>query len=137
MALGTASGGREPKRRRPGHQRAYGQAQDVKEAPSKGASFSSAWVGIDGFTNSALIQTGTEQDYYNGSAHYSAWWTTSELGYAAQTIQGDVVQAGDQMSAEISETGPGTWKITISDAPAGWSYTQIDVSHAGPGASAE
>jgi hypothetical protein len=41
------------------------------------------------------------------------------------------------MSAEISETGSRTWKITISDAPAGWSYTQSAVAHAGPAASAE
>lgn len=49
-------------------------------------SYSATWIGIDGFTNSSLIQTGTEQDYLNGSARYSAWWTTSSQNFAEQTI---------------------------------------------------
>ncbi len=36
--------------------------------------YSAAWAGIDGFTDSSLIQAGTEQDYYGNSAHYGAWW---------------------------------------------------------------
>src|SRR4029077_10616361 len=39
-------------------------------AKSRKASYSSQWVGIDGFNNSNLIQTGTEADYYNGSGPY-------------------------------------------------------------------
>ena len=49
-------------------------------------SYSATWIGIDGFTNSSLIQTGTEQNYLNGSAEYSAWWTTSSQNFAEQTI---------------------------------------------------
>src|SRR6185369_10553217 len=36
--------------------------------------FSSAWIGIDGITNSSLIQTGTESHCINGSPLYRAWW---------------------------------------------------------------
>src|SRR5690348_216755 len=35
-------------------------------AASRKATYSSDWVGIDGFNNSDLIQTGTESDYFNG-----------------------------------------------------------------------
>ena len=60
-------------------------------------SYSAAWVGIDGFNNSSLIQTGTEQDYSNGSGQYSAWWTTSSQDFAEQTISsGCSTSAGSQ-----------------------------------------
>src|SRR5579875_1229002 len=45
-------------------------------------SYSAAWVGIDGFTNGSLIQTGTEQDFLNGAAQYS----TSSQNFVEQTI---------------------------------------------------
>jgi Peptidase A4 family len=65
------------------------------------ATYSSEWVGIDGFSNSSLIQTGTESDYYNGAAHYDAWW---EILPAAETvIPSIVVSPGDQMSAKITK----------------------------------
>jgi len=41
---------------------------------TKKASYSSQWIGIDGFNNSSLIQTGTESDYVQGAARYAAWW---------------------------------------------------------------
>ena len=44
--------------------------------------YSSAWIGVDGFNDNDLIQTGTEQDYYSGGAHYDAWW---EILPAAET----------------------------------------------------
>src|SRR5579859_4529046 len=34
-----------------------------KVSASHKATYSSQWVGIDGFTNSSLIQTGTESDF--------------------------------------------------------------------------
>jgi Peptidase A4 family len=80
---------------------------------SSGATYSSSWVGIDGFNDSNLIQTGTEQDYYNGAAHYYAWW---EILPAAETvISGINVNPGDTITASISRGANGTWTIQISD----------------------
>jgi len=81
-------------------------------SPTRKATFSSSWVGIDGFNNSNLIQTGTEHDYYNGSAHYSAWW---EILPASSTTISMTVHAGDAMSATINRGGSGSWTISISD----------------------
>ncbi|WP_339192447.1 G1 family glutamic endopeptidase [Paenibacillus sp. FSL W8-1287] len=51
--------------------------------PSQGASYSSAWIGIDGYGNNSLIQTGTGHDFIDGKAYYYAWWGDSTgLGYA-------------------------------------------------------
>jgi hypothetical protein len=116
-------------------------------AASTSPTFSSAWVGVDGFTNSSLIQAGTEEDYYNGAAHYSAWW---EILPAPETALPAtyVVGAGDRMKASIYETtstaGPGAkgahahhlWMITLSDTSRRWSYTTTQ-SYSGAGASAE
>lgn len=125
---------------------------------STSSQYSAAWVGVDGFNNSNLIQTGTEQDWYSGSAHYGAWW---EILPAPETAlpSNYTVKAGDSMSAQIYETstlsgsaathgrgrggfgggGGGSqhvWSITISDATQNWTFTTTP-SYSGPGTSAE
>src|SRR5947209_7903695 len=88
---------------------------------TKSASYSSAWVGIDGFTNSDLIQTGTESDYYNGSAHYNAWW---EILPAAETpISSFAVRPGDVMTASITKGSGCSWTITINETTNVASFT--------------
>lgn len=110
-------------------------------------SYSAAWVGIDGFTNSSLIQTGTEQDVSStGQASYAAWWTTSAQSFVEQPITTGCtgngtcgqVSADDAVTATITEASPGStsWSIAISDTTAQWSFTKT-VTYAGPGASAE
>ncbi|HWF14852.1 MAG TPA: G1 family glutamic endopeptidase [Acidimicrobiales bacterium] len=119
-------------------------------AASSSPTYSSAWIGVDGFNNSSLIQTGTEEDYYNGAAHYNAWW---EILPAAETALPSTygVGAGDHMKASIYETatvsgggGHGhknggsqhVWEITIADTTLGWTFSTSQ-AYNGPGASAE
>ncbi|MGC8487927.1 MAG: G1 family glutamic endopeptidase [Clostridia bacterium] len=103
--------------------------------PTKGSTYSSSWIGIDGFNNSSLIQTGTEQDYTSGKAQYYAWW---EILPAAETvITGDTVKPGDTMTASITQvTSSSTWTITLSDKTQGWTF-KTEQSYSGPAASAE
>jgi len=103
-------------------------------APSKKATYSSAWIGIDGFNNSDLIQTGTEQDYSQGSAHYYAWWEI--LPAAETTISSMTIHPGDHMSASITNDGNGDWTIEIQDNSTGQSFSTVQ-AYSGPGASAE
>lgn len=99
-----------------------------------GSTYSSAWIGIDGFNNSNLIQTGTEQDYYSGSAHYDAWW---EILPAAETvIPGFTVEPGNHMSASIVKGSNGQWTITLDDVTTGQTFSTVQ-SYSGPGSSAE
>jgi hypothetical protein len=113
---------------------ATGQWTVPSVAPSRKSTFSSSWVGIDGFNNSNLIQTGTEQDYYNGSAHYDAWW---EILPAAETvITGMTIGPGDKMSASISRVSGSTFTITISDTSRNESFT-INQTYTGPLTSVE
>jgi len=101
---------------------------------TSGSTYSSAWVGIDGFTNSSLIQTGTESDYYSGSAHYNAWW---EILPAPETpINSITVHPGDVMTASITKGSGSSWTITIRDATNGQSFTTTQ-NYTGPGGSVE
>ena len=100
---------------------------------SRRATYSSNWIGIDGFNNSNLIQTGTESDFYSGSAHYDAWW---EILPAAETVIPSLsVRPGDAMSATITRVSGSSWKITITDARSG-SFTTTQ-TYSGPQTSAE
>src|SRR5258708_11590544 len=40
----------------------------------KTSTYSSAWVGIDGYSNGTVEQTGIEQDCINGRPNYRAWF---------------------------------------------------------------
>ncbi len=112
-------------------------------ASSSSSTFSSAWIGVDGFNNSSLIQTGTEEDYYNGAAHYNAWWEILPAAETALPAQ-YVVMPGDGMKASIYETSTVAarnrraheWVITISDTTRAWTYSTTQ-SYSGPGSSAE
>jgi hypothetical protein len=106
---------------------------------SRGSSYSSAWIGIDGFSNSNLIQSGTEEDYYSGKAHYNAWW---EILPAAETVIPSItIDPGDSITVSIVK-GTGTnWTITFTDngktGHAAQTPFVITKSYTGVGSSAE
>jgi Peptidase A4 family len=103
-------------------------------AASSKATYGSQWVGIDGFNNSNLIQTGTETDYYNGSAHYAAWW---EILPAAETVITSIsVHPGDHMTASITKGSGTSWTIILSDTSTNKSFSIVK-TYTGPGTSAE
>lgn len=111
-----------------------GQWNATAVAASRRATYSSEWIGIDGYNNSDLIQTGTEADYYNGSAHYDAWW---EILPAAETVIPSItVHPGDKMTASITQGTGSSWTIKITDATTGASYTTTK-TYTGPQTSAE
>ena len=82
--------------------------------------YSSTWLGIDGFGNSDLIQTGVEQAWVGGAAQYTAWW---EILPASQTnIPSLVVHPGDVMFAYIAKQTGSTWEIELEDTTTGKSF---------------
>jgi hypothetical protein len=100
--------------------------------PTAANRFSSSWIGIDGFSNSQLIQTGTEQDSIGGAAFYGAWW---EILPAPATFVRLAIHPGDHMSASIAKGVP-TWTITIADTTTGHAVT-VHRAYPGHGASVE
>jgi hypothetical protein len=106
----------------------------VPTVSGSGNHFSSQWVGIDGFNNSNLIQTGTEADVVGGRATYDAWW---EILPAAETVITNIaVHPGDSFTGSVAKVSGSTWKITLTDNTTGASFT-TNRTYTGPGASAE
>ncbi|MFG2376288.1 G1 family glutamic endopeptidase [Streptomyces sp. NPDC048504] len=92
---------------------------------SSATTYSSFWVGLDGYSNSALEQTGTEADCIGGKATYGAWWEVlpaSESAYSGVTVKG-----GDKFTATVTYTGS-TFTMTLADSTEGWTKT---TTHAG------
>jgi hypothetical protein len=87
--------------------------------------YSSYWVGLDGYSNSALEQTGTEADCIGGKAEYGAWWEVLPASESAYSV---TVKAGDSLSASVTDNGNGTFTMTLSDSTQGWTKT---TTHAG------
>jgi hypothetical protein len=83
--------------------------------PSENFMFSGMWVGIGGYGEETLIQTGTEQEYFNGKPVYYAWYELLP-DYLVQ-IPRIRVQPGDKITAYISLVNgtESTWSITLSD----------------------
>jgi hypothetical protein len=101
-------------------------------AASTSATYSSAWIGVDGYSNSSLIQTGTEEDYYSGAAHYNAWWEILPAPETAISTTTYPVAPGDRMTASIYETATTVtvkkkvehnWIIKLADTTKGWSFS--------------
>jgi hypothetical protein len=105
--------------------------------PSGSDTYSASWIGIDGFNNSSLIQTGTAQNYVSGQAQYYAWW---EILPSPETVINQTqypVAPGDRMQAEIAKQSDGTWTIQLVDVTKGWIFTRSGINYSGPQTSAE
>ena len=103
-------------------------------ATAGATTYASTWIGIDGFANRDLIQTGTESDVIGGVVHYDAWWEI--LPAAERAIRRFTVQPGDHMTASIVHTAGARWSITLTDTTSGASFG-VTRHYKGPGASAE
>jgi Peptidase A4 family len=87
--------------------------------PSASTSYSSSWVGIDGFNDSTVEQVGTDSDCQTGSAEYYAWY---EFYPSPSHAIGDFpVSAGDSISASVTFSGK-TFTVSIVDETTGGSY---------------
>jgi hypothetical protein len=84
---------------------------------------SSAWVGLDGFTNSTVEQAGTVSWCFRGVATYYTWY---EMVPAGTVEVGKALRPGDQITARISRSGTSyTLSVTDSTHPAnGFSVTK-------------
>jgi Peptidase A4 family len=87
--------------------------------------YSSFWVGLDGYNNSALEQTGTEADCISGRAVYGAWWEVLPASESAYSV---TVKPGDSMTASVQDNGNGTFTMTLTDSTQGWTKS---TTHAG------
>jgi hypothetical protein len=70
------------------------------------------WVGLDGYEDNTVEQTGTEADCAGPAPVYYAWW---ELYPKALVRIEEPVRPGDRMHAEVSQD-----ELLLEDLTAGW-----------------
>ncbi len=98
-----------------------------------GSQYSSAWVGIDGFSDSSTVeQDGTESDCSGDKSSYYAWYemygdSAVDNGYEVELNPADYpVQPGDVIAASVQESSD-AWTLSLHDSTEAWSYaTTID-----------
>jgi hypothetical protein len=88
-------------------------APEIKS--SENDTFSGVWIGIGGYGEDTLIQTGTEQECIDGKFVYYAWYEL--VPDSLVRIPNIHVQAGDAVTASINliNENTNTWSIEIAD----------------------
>jgi hypothetical protein len=81
----------------------------------------SDWIGIDGFSDGTVEQTGTSSDCYYGQAYYYAWYEFYPAN--SVTITSISVHPGNTMKAELNYLPNGLFTTTITDVSTHQSYT--------------
>jgi hypothetical protein len=82
--------------------------------------FSSFWVGLDGFGSQTVEQTGTEVDCVSGHARYFGWY---EMFPAFPVNFSSPVHPGDHFTGSVTFTGSGHYTLVLKDTTQGWSHT--------------
>jgi hypothetical protein len=98
--------------------------------------YAAVWIGIGGYFDNTLIQTGTEQDSIGGQGDYTIWYEL--LPDFAVTIDAITISPGDQINASIQlvDQVTDTWSISIEDVTTSQSF-QNDFFYASSQLSAE
>jgi hypothetical protein len=104
-----------------------------------GRQFVADWVGIGGYDESTLVQTGIQAEVLTRKGHrvvvYDAW--TEHLPQAEKTIKYLPIYAGNTVTATVQETAPNKWSMEVVDVTTGDSGGLTNVSYDSSGESAE
>lgn len=84
--------------------------------------YSATWLGIDGYSDNTVEQTGSEQDCISGQARYSVWY---EMYPRASHTIGMIINPGDTLNAEVSYIGNNYFSLTLANASTGKSFTIV------------
>jgi Peptidase A4 family len=83
-------------------------------------SYSSFWVGLDGYSSNTVEQTGTDADCSSGSPVYYAWY---EMYPKFPKNLSLAIRPRDTMHASVTTDGSGTFTLTITNVTTGASFT--------------
>lgn len=96
--------------------------------------WSASWVGIDGYASGTVEQIGTEADWIDGRAVYSAWWEMyPKKSIPIKTMK---INPGDLMSASVAYSKSG-FTLTLYDTTSGQRFTTTQKSGSARLSSAE
>lgn len=80
---------------------------------SRSTTYSSIWVGIDGYASNTVEQIGTEHDWHNGRQENYAWFEMYPQ-YAYELV-GFPVNTGDSITAQVSYIGNSTFRLYLQN----------------------
>jgi hypothetical protein len=85
---------------------------------SSSATYSSFWVGLDGYTSSSVEQTGTSADCTStGQPSYYAWYEMYPAGESDLSTTEYPVSPGDVMTGMVTGNSPNSFTLTLIDGP--------------------
>jgi hypothetical protein len=103
-----------------------------------GRQFVADWVGIGGYDEPTLVQTGIQAVVLTRNGRrvvmYDAW--TEHLPQAERTIKNLPISAGDKVTATVQETALNTWSMEVVDDTTGGQASKT-ISYNSSGESAE
>jgi Peptidase A4 family len=88
----------------------------------RGSTYSSFWVGLDGYSSDSVEQIGTDTDCSSGRPQYYAWY---EMYPNPSYLVPHTVKAGDTLTATVTNTSPGSYTLTLTDAQQKWTFTTV------------
>jgi hypothetical protein len=91
---------------------------------TSGTSYSSFWVGLDGYSSSTVEQTGTSVDCSGGSPQYYAWF---EMYPKFPKTLPLTIKPGDHISASVTTDGAGNFTLSLSDTTTGKHFSTTKV----------
>lgn len=91
-------------------------------SPSTSANtYSSTWVGLDGYNTNTVEQIGIEQDWADGAPAYYAWFEMYPKW--AYEIVGFPVNPGDTITASVAAQAKGAFTLTITNVTCKQTFT--------------
>jgi hypothetical protein len=84
-------------------------------------SYSSFWVGIDGYGSSTVEQLGVDANCISGKAEYSAW--VEFYPHWPSTINTVKVEPGNTIFAEVSSSAKGQFTVSLNNQSNGQSFS--------------
>jgi hypothetical protein len=81
---------------------------------------SSPWIGIDGFNDGTVEQTGTDGDCTKNGPHYYAWY---EMYPRNTVVINKPISAGDQFTGTVTFNGGTSYTLTLTNVTDGWTNT--------------
>ena len=82
--------------------------------------YSSFWVGLDGYNSNTVEQTGTDADCSGGSPVYYAWY---EMYPKFPKNLSLAIHPGDTIHASVTTAGSGSFTLTITNRTTGATFT--------------
>jgi len=93
--------------------------QPTVTCATRETSYSSFWVGLDGYNDSTVEQIGTEADCYRGHAQYYVWY---EMYPRKSFLVTTFLRPGDNVTASVTAQANSFFSLRLTDSTTGRNY---------------